>query len=81
MKIKRILSLCIAVVLATLCCACGGTGDNSTTATTELVIPSVGNESIKIPLEEAANAIKINATPVEETKKIPLLIVLVNFDA
>ena len=81
MKMKRILALALAAILLTLCCACGGTGDNATTATTELVIPSVGGETIRIPLEEAANAIKINATPVEKTTEIPLLIILVNFDA
>ena len=63
----------------------GTTGTTSTTGGTNkpstVTVPTVTEEEIKISLDEAANAVKINATPVTETKKIPLLIILVNFDA
>ena len=86
MKIKRILALVLAAMMLLLC-SCGNKGDKTTTAATggttagNIVIPTVDNEEIKLPLDEIANAVKINATPAAETQKIPLLIVIVNFDA
>ncbi|MBQ8498114.1 MAG: hypothetical protein IJ489_11770 [Clostridia bacterium] len=38
-------------------------------------------EDLVLPLEEIANAIKIESEPVTETKEIPLIIILANFDA
>ena len=85
MKLKRIGAFVLAMVLLAMCCACGAnnSGDptSGTTASTPVVVPTITTEAIKIPLEELANAVKINATPPTETQKIPLLIVLVNFDA
>ena len=85
MKLKRIGAFVLAMVLLAMCCACGAnnSGDptSGTTASTPVVVPTITTEAINIPLDELANAIKINATPATETQKIPLLIVLVNFDA
>ncbi len=39
------------------------------------------DDAVVIPLEEAANAIAIKASPVTETKEIPLIVILANFDA
>ena len=58
--------------------------DNQTTETTgEKVLETqkVTVEEIVLPLEEIANAIKIEAKPVTETKEIPLIVILANFDA
>ena len=38
-------------------------------------------EEIVLPLEEVANADKIEAKPLTETKEIPLIVILANFDA
>ena len=38
-------------------------------------------EEIVLPLEEIANAVKIEAKPITETKEIPLIVILANFDA
>ena len=90
MKLKRFGAFTLALMLLLLCCACGKTqtttAGNGTTAGPDtpgnaVVVPSVTPEEIKISLDEIGNAVKINATPATETQKIPLLIVLVNFDA
>ena len=89
MKLKRFGALLLALMLLVLCCACSGqstTTEGGTTAggtnppSGNVVIPTVTEEEIKVSLEEAANAVKINATPSTTTQKIPLLIILVNFD-
>ena len=89
MKLKRFCALALALALILLCCACGpknttAAGGTTTGGTTppenNVKVPTVTKEEIKISLDEAANAVKINATPATETQKIPLLIILVNFD-
>lgn len=66
-------------------CSCGreNTTDGNTppSGSTNTGVPSVPVEEIKLSLDEIANAQKINVSnPVTETEKIPLLIILVNFD-
>lgn len=78
MKLKRFGALLLALMLTVLSSACGD--KNKPDAPGGVVVPTVAEEEIKLPLDEAANAIKVNATPAKETKKIPLLIILVNFD-
>lgn len=52
------------------------------TAPSDMTTPGVtSSEQIYLPLEEIKNAIKIEASPVSETREIPLLIILVNYDA
>lgn len=48
---------------------------------TILATQKVGEEKIVLPLDEIVNAIDIAAEPVTETKEIPLIIILANFDA
>lgn len=65
------------------------TTENSTPAETTtaqiietiLATQKVGEEKIVLPLDEIVNAIDIAAEPVTETKEIPLIIILANFDA
>ena len=65
------------------------TTENSTPAETTTVLDIetvlatqiVEEEKIVLPLEEVANAVKITADPVTETKEIPLIVILANFDA
>ncbi len=85
MKLKRLGALALCAVMLAMCVACGGNASlkNTTGGTTSgvITIPTVKEEEINLPLDEIANAVKINATPKTETQEIPLLIVLVNFDA
>jgi len=84
MKLKRICALVLALMLLALCSACNNPGANTTDGGTNpsggVTVPTVSQEEIKLSLDEIANAVKINATPATETKEIPLLIILVNFD-
>lgn len=64
------------------------TAENTTAETTTaepvetvLATQEVLDNKIVLPLEEVANAVKIAATPVTETKEIPLIVILANFDA
>ncbi len=65
------------------------TTENSTPAETTtaqiietiLATQKVEEEKIVLPLDEIVNAIDIAAEPVTETKEIPLIIILANFDA
>ena len=60
-----------------------GTSGSDTSGTTASVLSTqqIQTEAIRIPVEEIANAIKIDAQPITETKEIPLIIILANFDA
>ncbi len=40
-----------------------------------------GAEQVVIPIEEASKAISIEGTPATETREIPLIVILANFDA
>ena len=51
------------------------------TETTVLETQAVVNAEIVLPLEEIANAISVEGTPKAETKEIPLIVILANFDA
>lgn len=57
--------------------------DTETTETTESVLETqkVAIEELILPLEEIANAIKIEAKANSVTKEIPLIVILANFDA
>ena len=88
MKMKRLLALIMCVVMLFAVCACNNTtppdtdGDGTSSATSSvLATQQVQTEAIRIPVEEIANAIKIEAQPITETKEIPLIIILANFDA
>ena len=91
MKMKRLLALVMCAVMLFAVCACNNTkqpadtttGGDSTSSTTSNVLATqqVQTEAIRIPVEEIANAIKIEAQPITETKEIPLIIILANFDA
>ena len=79
MKLKRILALilCLIMLVSVLAsCDDGQTEDNTSESTSESQ-----KEQSRLPLEEIANAIKIEATPITETKEIPLIVILANFDA
>ena len=84
MKFKRFGALLLCAIMLAMCVSCGGKKPSDVTSGTTagvVTVPTVENEEIKIPIEEIANAVKINATPATTTQKIPLLIILVNFDA
>ena len=86
MKFKRFLASLLALSMLVICCACGKPAATSTTTGGDLpskvIVPMVTEEEIKVSLEELANAVKINVkNPATETQEIPLLIILVNFDA
>lgn len=54
------------------------TAETTTAFNTELTtIP----EAVRIPVEEIAAAVRIEADPVTETKEIPLILILANYDA
>ena len=66
------------------------TTENATTeTTTEIPVETVlatqavvdEKQEIKLPLDEIVKAISIEAAPVTETKEIPLIVILANFDA
>ncbi|MBQ9747488.1 MAG: hypothetical protein IJV98_01770 [Clostridia bacterium] len=61
----------------------GGSVETTTGVQVETVLATqaVVKEEITLPLDEIVNAISIEADPVTETKEIPLLIILANFDA
>ncbi len=73
----------LALMMLALCsCSPKNTTEGGNTPTGgSVVVPTVTEEEIKLSLDEIANAQKISVTkPVTETEKIPLLIILVNFD-
>ena len=88
---KRLLSLVMCAVMLLAVCACNltppdnttGDGDGTTSDTTASVLSTqqTQSEEVRIPIEEIVNAVKVEAKPVTETKEIPLLIILANFDA
>ena len=88
---KRLLALVMCAVMLLAVCACNpdepeyttGDGDGTTTGTTASVLATqlVQKEEIRVPIEEAVNAVKIEASPVTETLEIPLIVILANFDA
>lgn len=91
---KRVLATVLCMALFVLLCACGNTHNPETSGetttgettagdtTTGFVIPTeTTTGKINLPLDEIKNAVKIEASPVAETKAIPLLIILANFDA
>ena len=80
MKLKRILALilCLIMLVSVLAsCDDGQTDENSTSESTS----ESKKEQNGLPLEEIANAIRIESTPITETKEIPLIVILANFDA
>ena len=78
MKLKRLGALLLALLMLALC-SCGQ--KNTTEGNVHTGVPSVTAEEIKVSLDEIANAQKISVkNSVTETEKIPLLIILVNFD-
>ena len=94
---RLLAALLCAVMLITVCaCGDTGetetTGSSSTGDSTDGTTASESTPDVpmpgettggqtELPLEEAANAIKIEASPVTETTEIPLLIILASFDA
>ncbi len=58
-----------------------GTTESTSAQENVLETQKVTVEEIVLPLEEIANAIKIEAEPVTQTKEIPLIVILANFDA
>ncbi len=89
MELKKLLALIMCAVMLFTVCACnttpndGTTGESSTSDTLASVLGTqqVQTEAIRIPVEEIANAIKIEAQPITETLEIPLIVILANFDA
>ena len=90
MELKKLLALVMCAVMLFTVCACNqtppdgtsdSTGSTSGTQSSVLSTQQVQTEAIRIPVEEIANAIKIEAQPITETLEIPLIIILANFDA
>ncbi len=82
MKLKKLLALVLcAVMLLSVLTSCGDDPAQSTTDSTSSSESESEGEQIRLPLEEIANAVKIAADPVTETKEIPLIVILANFDA
>ena len=84
MEWKKLLSLVLCVMmLVSLLASCNdnSTDENSTTDSTSESTSASTSEQLRLPLEEIANAVKIEANPVTETKEIPLIVILANFDA
>ncbi len=85
MEWKKLLSLVLcAIMLVSLLASCNNNNGENETTTTESSSESStssSSEQIRLPLEEIANAIKIEANPITETKEIPLIVILANFDA
>ena len=94
---RLLAALLCAVMLITVCaCGDTGetetTGSSSTGDSTDGTTASESTPGVpmpgettggqtELPLEEAANAIRIEASPVTETTEIPLLVILASFDA
>ncbi|MBE6666270.1 MAG: hypothetical protein E7603_08655 [Ruminococcaceae bacterium] len=82
--LKKLLALVLCVVMSvSLLTACDNNKQNessSSESSSESTSAST-SEQIRLPLEEIANAVKIEANPVTETKEIPLIVILANFDA
>ena len=88
---KRLLALVMCAFMLLAVCACNpdgsesttGSGDGTTSGTTASILATqlVQKEEIRVPIEEAVNAVKIEASPVTETLEIPLIVILANFDA
>ena len=93
MKCKRFLALLLTAASVFLA-SCGALSEETTTeqtttaeTTTAETTTAFGTEAttipeeVRIPVEEIAAAVRIAADPVEQTKEIPLIIILANFDA
>ncbi|MBQ3490597.1 MAG: hypothetical protein IJA86_08405, partial [Clostridia bacterium] len=90
MEWKKLLALVLcAVMLLSVVTACDQVENSTTESTTEPSAENTtastsesGSEGIRLPLDEIANAVKIGPTkPVTQTKEIPLIVILANFDA
>ncbi len=92
MKFKRILASLMAAATVLSVASCKDVGSDNTGGTdgtdiTTIIEQVLATEAVKqddpilLPLEEVANAISIEAKPVESTLEIPLLVILANFDA
>ncbi len=95
MKCKQLLALLLACVLLFAVVSCEPSESTTTTyqepattteateATTTVLATEVTTEPVEldIPIEEAANAIPVVGSMAEETKEIPLLVIIANFDA
>lgn len=81
-------------MILAVCASCDQTETSSTEGSTETTESSTVEtttgllatqetvvEDIVISLDEIVNAVKIEAGPVTETKEIPLIVILANFDA
>lgn len=94
-NLKRLLAVLLCAVMLVTVCACGNTettesstaettSGETTSGETTSALPTPGETTTgqtELPLDEIANAIKIEASPVTETTEIPLLIILASFDA
>lgn len=83
MEWKKLLSLVLcAIMLVSLLASCNNNTDENTTAeSTSASSTASTSEQIRLPLEEIANAVRIEANPITETKEIPLIVIIANFDA
>ena len=80
MEWKKLLSLILCVILSvSLLTSC--VNNTNPDDSTESSSSSSEESAYRLPLEEIANAIKIEAQPITETKEIPLIVILANFDA
>ena len=94
MKCKRFLALLLASASVFLAASCGAPAEETTTEETTTAETTTAEtttvfgteattvpEAVRIPVEEIAAAVRIEAEPVTETKEIPLILILANFDA
>ena len=83
MEWKKLLALvlCVMMLVSVLAsCVNNNNIENTTESSSESSSIST-SEQYRLPLEEIVNAIKIESTPITETKEIPLIVILANFDA
>ena len=80
--LKKLLALVLcAVMLLSVLTSCKPNNTDETTGSSSSSESESTSEQIRLPLEEIANAVKIEAKPITETKEIPLIVILANFDA